>query len=71
MWECKGRKDGRGEWGGPDFMTVEGPGFSLSGPATDRSKESDSVKNVFLNGFRDVSSMFHIMMYNYMSKKFV
>ena len=32
MWECKGRKDGRGEWGGPDFMTVEGPGFSLSGP---------------------------------------
>ena len=36
MWECKGRKDGRGEWGGPDFMTVEGPGFSLSGPGSMR-----------------------------------
>ena len=34
MWEYKGRKDGRGEWGGPDFMTVEGPGFSLSGPGS-------------------------------------
>ena len=35
MWECKVRNDGGGEWGGPDFMTVEGPGFSLSGPAYD------------------------------------
>ena len=27
------KKGWKGEWGGPEFMTVEGPGFSLSGPA--------------------------------------
>ena len=26
------KKGWKGEWGGPDFMSVEGPGFSLLGP---------------------------------------